>query len=245
NIFVDVGVGEPDHRPAARLEKGRAARIVGTLLFGAMRCAVDLDDDLAADMREVGNIGMNGVLAAEFVAMAVGFAKTRPEDQLGFRHGVAHGSRAPKIVLVGVAHGWSVLALTRNSLCEFRPPASLRSALVRCRHEPRFAGEVRSLITSRYPHECGSKSERRSPHPKFALRISTSPASRARLFATYPKHHVSTAFCACRRFSASSKTTLCGPSITSSLTSSPRWAGRQCMKMASLAARAIRRSLTW
>src|SRR6185437_10685161 len=48
----DVGVGEPDHRPAARLEKGRAARIVGTLLFGAMRCAVDLDDDLAADVRE-------------------------------------------------------------------------------------------------------------------------------------------------------------------------------------------------
>uniref|UniRef100_UPI00311D4382 hypothetical protein n=1 Tax=Thauera sp. SDU_THAU2 TaxID=3136633 RepID=UPI00311D4382 len=39
---------------------------------------------------------------------------------------------------------------------------------------------------------------------------------------------------ACRRFSASSKTTDWGPSITSSVTSSPRCAGRQCMKSASL-----------
>jgi hypothetical protein len=32
----------------------------------------------------------------------------------------------------------------------------------------------------------------------------------------------SSAFCACRRFSASSQTTLCGPSMTSAETSSPR-----------------------
>ena len=51
-----------------------------------------------------------------------------------------------------------------------------------------------------------------------------------------PRHQASTPFCACRRFSASSKTTDCGPSITSSVTSSPRWAGRQCMKIASVAA---------
>ena len=37
----------------------------------------------------------------------------------------------------------------------------------------------------------------------------------------------SSAFCACNRFSASSQTTLCGPSITSAVTSSPRCAGRQ------------------
>ena len=41
------------------------------------------------------------------------------------------------------------------------------------------------------------------------------------------------AFWACRRFSASSNTTDCGPSITSAVTSSPRWAGRQCMNIAS------------
>src|SRR4029079_2149744 len=40
----------------------------------------------------------------------------------------------------------------------------------------------------------------------------------------------SSAFCACRRFSASSHTTLWGPSITSASTSSPRCAGRQGMK---------------
>ena len=41
------------------------------------------------------------------------------------------------------------------------------------------------------------------------------------------------AFCACRRFSACWKTSDCGESITSAVTSSPRWAGRQCRKIAS------------
>ena len=40
------------------------------------------------------------------------------------------------------------------------------------------------------------------------------------------------AFCACSRFSASSKTRDCGPSSTCSVTSSPRCAGRQCRKIA-------------
>jgi hypothetical protein len=38
------------------------------------------------------------------------------------------------------------------------------------------------------------------------------------------------AFCAWRRFSASSKITECGPSITAPVASSFRWAGRQCME---------------
>ena len=42
----------------------------------------------------------------------------------------------------------------------------------------------------------------------------------------------SSAFCACSRFSAWSKTTDCGDSKTSAVTSSPRCAGRQCMKSA-------------
>ena len=50
---------------------------------------------------------------------------------------------------------------------------------------------------------------------------------------TASRHQVRMPFCACRRFSASSHTTDCGPSITPAVTSSPRWAGRQCMKMAS------------
>ena len=60
-----------------------------------------------------------------------------------------------------------------------------------------------------------------------------------------PRHQVMMPFCTCRRFSASSKTTEREPSITSSLTSSPRWAGRQCMKSASGAARAISAAFTW
>src|ERR1700720_1574234 len=47
-----------------------------------------------------------------------------------------------------------------------------------------------------------------------------------------PKHHAKMPFWACTRFSASSNTIDCGPSITSSVTSSPRCAGRQCMNTA-------------
>lgn len=43
---------------------------------------------------------------------------------------------------------------------------------------------------------------------------------------------MSSAFWACSRFSAWSKTALCGPSSTSSVISSPRWAGRQCSTIA-------------
>ena len=58
------------------------------------------------------------------------------------------------------------------------------------------------------------------------------------------RHHAKMPFWACRRFSASSNTIDCGPSITSSVTSSPRWAGRQCMNTASGFARAISRAFT-
>ena len=59
-----------------------------------------------------------------------------------------------------------------------------------------------------------------------------------------PMHQARMPFCACRRFSASSNTTERGPSMTSSVTSSPRWAGRQCMKTASWPAAAISLALT-
>ena len=48
----------------------------------------------------------------------------------------------------------------------------------------------------------------------------------------HPIKVASSAFCTCSRFSASSHTRDCRPSITSADTSSPRWAGRQCRKMA-------------
>jgi len=49
----------------------------------------------------------------------------------------------------------------------------------------------------------------------------------------WPRSQASRPFCTCIRLAASSTTTLCGPSITSSVTSSPRRAGRQCMNRAS------------
>ena len=66
----------------------------------------------------------------------------------------------------------------------------------------------------------------------------------ARSHARAPRHQARMPFWACRRFSASSKTTDCGPSITSSVTSSPRCAGRQCMNRAFGSASAINRALT-
>ena len=58
------------------------------------------------------------------------------------------------------------------------------------------------------------------------------------------KHQSNNPFCACRRFSAWSHTAERGPSITASVTSSPRCAGRQCRNSASGAALSISASST-
>ena len=52
------------------------------------------------------------------------------------------------------------------------------------------------------------------------------------------------AFCTCRRFSAWSNTIERGESITSSVTSLPRCAGKQCRKTASGAALSHQRAFT-
>ena len=49
----------------------------------------------------------------------------------------------------------------------------------------------------------------------------------------WPSSQAINPFCTCMRLAACVTTTLCGPSITSSVTSSPRRAGRQCMNIAS------------
>src|SRR6185503_1233650 len=59
-----------------------------------------------------------------------------------------------------------------------------------------------------------------------------------------PRHQARIAFCTCSRFSASSHTADCRPSITSSVTSSPRCAGRQCRKMAFASASFIKSGST-
>src|SRR5438876_5413777 len=53
------------------------------------------------------------------------------------------------------------------------------------------------------------------------------------------------AFCTWSRFSAWSSTTDCGPSSTSSVISWPRWAGRQCITIASGCAAATSFELSW
>ena len=102
------------------------------------------------------------------------------------------------------------------------------------------------------PHEAAAHVERRHGErdDHVVLARVRDGAGHGRLCAHQPQAPCApsaqsiTPFCACRRFSASSNTTEFGPSITSSVTSSPRWAGRQCMKIASLAATPMRRALT-
>src|ERR1700751_4667133 len=53
--------------------------------------------------------------------------------------------------------------------------------------------------------------------------LGSAPCERKEQSPAHPMHHSKIAFCTCRRFSASSKTTDCGPSIISSVTSCPRW----------------------
>ena len=48
-------------------------------------------------------------------------------------------------------------------------------------------------------------------------------------YACAPSSQTRMPFCTCIRLAACATTTLCGPSITSSVTSSPRRAGKQCM----------------
>ncbi len=77
-----------------------------------------------------------------------------------------------------------------------------------------------------------------------AQRFNRKKAGLAHTHAPAPRHQARMPFWACRRFSASSNTTDWGPSITSAVTSSPRWAGRQCMNMVSGLAFSKSRALT-
>ena len=73
----------------------------------------------------------------------------------------------------------------------------------------------------------------RDPASLLAGQSCALPARSDSLRFSLPSHarsnsHTSSAFWACSRFSASSHTALCGPSMTSSVISCPRCAGRQC-----------------
>jgi len=79
-------------------------------------------------------------------------------------------------------------------------------------------------------------------HPTSDIRHPTSDIRYAR--ASNNKNSIN-AFCACRRFSASSQITVLGLSMSSALISSPRLAGRQCIYRASGLAWAISALLIW
>ena len=76
-------------------------------------------------------------------------------------------------------------------------------------------------------------------------RAGAGPTARCRLSYRGASSIRSRAFWQCSRFSACSNTTDTSDSKTSAVTSSPRWAGRQCMNSAPGLASVIRVSLTW
>ena len=95
------------------------------------------------------------------------------------------------------------------------------------------------------PDRPGPGSARRSGRAARRGSPARSSPVRVRSAELAASSQASSAFWACSRFSAWSKTALCGPSITSSVISSPRCAGRQCSTIASGAAAASSFSLTW
>src|SRR4051812_40502262 len=124
-----------------------------------------------------------------------------------------------------------------------RSGAKIISAVVPAKagtHTPRVSNWNETLQQSLKTREHGGYG---SP-PSRGRQIILALRGDDEVHATLSKHHARKPFWACRRFSASSNTTDCGPSITSVVTSSPRCAGRQCMNSASGFASAISLVLT-
>ena len=103
--------------------------------------------------------------------------------------------------------------------------ALVRENLRQLRLRGNDARQQRLLDGAQSSGPCGRTLQRRRLVRHQANRLSSPRA--------LPASQVSSAFCACRRLPASSQTTDCGPSMTSEVTSLPRYAGRQCWKMAS------------
>ena len=163
-----------------------------------------------------------------------------PSASTASRSNVAHARNVPGRRVVGDDHPQRPVAarLQRQHAVELQRRAEQR------RQRQRLADHA----AKRHPDNACAASTRSARSVRCTIRPRTFMPSIWKLRTKSRRCHdiaqTSTAFCACRRFSASSNTTDCGPSSTASVTSSPRCAGRQCMKIASLAAAAINRSST-
>jgi len=120
---------------------------------------------------------------------------------------------------------------------------SVRRGLIRYREPNAAAARARHCYAGARPSRDGAPWRRMSGSGSRSREPPCGPGQVLPYEA--PSAQSSTPFWACSRFSASSKTTLCGPSITSSVISSPRWAGRQCITSASGAAPFSNRAFNW
>jgi len=86
DVFVDHLVCEAHHRPALCTQKRLALAIVSELFRSPVSFAIDLYDEAASDMCEVGDVRSNRVLPAKLEAVQVRFSKFRPQHYLRSCH---------------------------------------------------------------------------------------------------------------------------------------------------------------
>ena len=80
-VFEDIVVPEADDFVALGVEPGGAAGVVGNLV--GVLAAVDFDDQAAFVAEEVDDVGADGGLPADLVAVELPGAKDGPEGALG------------------------------------------------------------------------------------------------------------------------------------------------------------------
>mgnify|MGYP007116554486 CR=1 FL=1 len=121
--------------------------------------------------------------------------------------------------------------------------AQSRLAELESRYRAELISELGKVTADTAAHPSATRTAAREAARSASGRVAVARAA-APFSIQPPKHQASTAFWAWRRFSASSHTRERAPSMTASVTSSPRCAGRQCRKTASGEARPISASST-
>ena len=132
-IGVNVDVRNAQDAPTEGPEMSVAAFVVQNLLVAPMHCTVDFDDQLVFDVREVGDVGTERMLAAEVIAVRVSVSEALPQDRFGLGRFIAQAS------------GRKLLANSRVRFLELRipPPSAARCA---ASTSPASRGRIKKII---------------------------------------------------------------------------------------------------
>jgi len=103
-IVVDLFVEKPLYEIAARGQKASASGVVRKFLIRRMRCAIEFNDEFLFATNEIRDVGTDGLLTREFVAIQTTVAKASPKSSLGLRLRTAQRSCAFGLLSVGSTH---------------------------------------------------------------------------------------------------------------------------------------------